>query len=340
MVKYINFISKSKHHASPRSIERMEIIPCRQGERFNPLNDFLFLKVMGEKGDEVQLLGFLNAVLGHSGENRFSSIEILENRALMAEIAGGKSSVLDVRAVLQGGTFYQDPDEPRFPSPARINIEVQIRNLHNMDRRSLYYWSREFGKSLEAGQDYRELPRVIAINIINFELFPYGNFHSCFHLREDRDNTLMTDALEIHYLDMVKWRKLSGKDVAHNPLHRWLAWLDPGSVPELVAEVVRMDNAILKANERQEHILSDEDALRLYEMRQLAYWDNINANEYAEEERKKARQEGLRDGRDEGLKEGLEKSRLEIAMKMKIRGLSLECIAEDTGLSLETVERL
>jgi hypothetical protein len=31
-------------------------------ERLNPLNDFLFLKVMGEKGDEVQLLAFINAV--------------------------------------------------------------------------------------------------------------------------------------------------------------------------------------------------------------------------------------------------------------------------------------
>ena len=30
--------------------------------RLNPLNDYLFCKVMGEKGSEVQLLGFLNAV--------------------------------------------------------------------------------------------------------------------------------------------------------------------------------------------------------------------------------------------------------------------------------------
>ena len=33
-------------------------------ERFNPLNDYLFLKVMGEKGNETQLLGFINALLG------------------------------------------------------------------------------------------------------------------------------------------------------------------------------------------------------------------------------------------------------------------------------------
>jgi len=33
-------------------------------ERFNPLNDYLFLKLMGEEGDEEQCLVFLNAVLG------------------------------------------------------------------------------------------------------------------------------------------------------------------------------------------------------------------------------------------------------------------------------------
>jgi hypothetical protein len=32
-------------------------------ERMDPLNDFLFLKFMGEKGDEDQLLAFLNAVV-------------------------------------------------------------------------------------------------------------------------------------------------------------------------------------------------------------------------------------------------------------------------------------
>ena len=45
-------------------------------QRLNPLNDFLFYKIMGEKGDEVQLLGFINAVLGKTGDDRFTSVEI------------------------------------------------------------------------------------------------------------------------------------------------------------------------------------------------------------------------------------------------------------------------
>jgi hypothetical protein len=51
----------------------------KPGDILNPLNDYLFLKVMGEKGDEVQLLGFLNAVLGKSGKGQLVSVEILDN---------------------------------------------------------------------------------------------------------------------------------------------------------------------------------------------------------------------------------------------------------------------
>jgi len=155
--------------------------------RFDPLNDYLFYKVMGEKGDEVQLLGFLNAVLGKSGNDTFTSIEILENKVFSPEAIGDKSVTFDVRAVLQGKT--------------RINVEVQLRNEHNMDKRSLFYWSEEFSTSLKAGQDYNELPNVIAINILDFNYLDTKNYHSCFHLWDDFEkNVKLTEALELHFL--------------------------------------------------------------------------------------------------------------------------------------------
>jgi predicted transposase/invertase (TIGR01784 family) len=94
-------------------------------QRYDPLNDYLFYKIIGEKGDEFQLLGFINAVLGKTGDDCFSSVEIIENKYLSPKFVGDKASILDVRAVLQGKT--------------KVNIEVQIRNQNNMDRRSLFY---------------------------------------------------------------------------------------------------------------------------------------------------------------------------------------------------------
>jgi hypothetical protein len=64
-------------------------------ERLNPLNDYLFLKLMGEEGDEEQCLAFLNAVLGSKGKKPVKLIKILENRTFPADIIGDKSSIFD-----------------------------------------------------------------------------------------------------------------------------------------------------------------------------------------------------------------------------------------------------
>jgi len=93
-------------------------------ERFKPLNDYRFFKIMGGKDDETQLLDFLNAVLGRSGEKTIKDPEILENNSIATNIINGKSCILDIRAILEDGI--------------KVNIEVQIRNDHNIDRRSLF----------------------------------------------------------------------------------------------------------------------------------------------------------------------------------------------------------
>jgi len=272
--------------------------------RLNPLNDYLFLKIMGEKGDEVQLLGFLNAALGRTGIDRLASVEIIENKALSAEFLGDKASVLDVRAKLQDGR--------------RVNIEVQLRNRGFFERRSLFYWSREYAKGIKEGDDYIDLPPVICINIIGFELLETENFHSVFHLREDRESHItLTDALEIHFIDMVKWRKLGEKDIANNPLHRWLAWFDEASPPELIEEVTSMDSAIKTANDRQGYVSSNEDAIRLYEMRELARLDWNSSIKYA-------RREG----------------KIEVARNALAKGLSTELIHDITGLDPQAIEKL
>jgi hypothetical protein len=43
--------------------------------RLNPLNDYIFQKLLGEKGDEEQLLSFLNAVLKRSNKDKLASVD-------------------------------------------------------------------------------------------------------------------------------------------------------------------------------------------------------------------------------------------------------------------------
>jgi predicted transposase/invertase (TIGR01784 family) len=276
--------------------------------RFNPLNDYLFFKVMGEKGDEPQLLGFLNAVLGRSGKEPIESVEIMENTSFEKDVIDGKSCILDVLAVLQNGT--------------KVNIEVQLRNEHNMDQRCLFYWSKVYSKSLNEGQDYRELPNVIAINIVDFDYPPKGDTHTCFHLREDTDPSLiLSHVLEIHYINMVKWRKQREKDLA-DPLHRWLTWFDEKSPPKLIEEVLSMDTAIKAAYEKFGFATQqDFDVWDLNRRREKARWDMVSS-------------------RNNARREGREEKAIEIARKLKDKGLPLAEVVDVTGLDMETIQGL
>jgi len=282
---------------------------------YDPLNNFLFYKVFGEKGDEVQLLGFINAVLGKTREDKFTSVEILENKSFMADIMGGKSCVLDVRAKLESG--------------AMVNIEVQLRNQKNIDRRSLFYLSKEYARKLKSGRDYIELPNVISINIVNYDFPNTRNFHSSFRLREDTEHEIiLTDALEINFINMVKYRK-QRKDKINfeDPLCRWVLWFDKNSPPELLEEVVKMDTAIQTADERFAHITNiDEEELLAYERYMKYECDKTSELNYARSE-----------GRAEGLSEGHTEGRLirerEIARNMLAEGMAHDLVQKITGLS-------
>ena len=181
---------------------------------------------------------------------------------------------------------------------------------------------RVYSKSLKKGQDYRELPNVIAINIVDFDYLPGENFHACFHLREDADpSIILSPALEIHFVNMVKWRKLREKDLAV-PLNRWLTWFDKKSPPELIEEVVSMDTAIKKAYE----------LCGFANQQELDAWDLERRQEKAEFDMG-SRLSGAR-------REGKEQKAIEIARNLLAKGSSIEFVHDITGLDIETIESL
>ena len=57
----------------------------------------------------------------------------------------------------------------------------------------------------------------MAINIVNFEAVHVDDFHTVFHLWEDTHrHCLLTDALEIHYIDVRKFNALPGNSLHYN----------------------------------------------------------------------------------------------------------------------------
>jgi predicted transposase/invertase (TIGR01784 family) len=274
--------------------------------RLRILNDLAFQKALGEKGDEPQLLAFLNAVLEQTGKNNLESVEILAGKDIAAETVGGKSARLDVLAELASG--------------AKVNIEVQNRNEYNIEKRSLYYWSRKYAEGLGSGEDYAALVPVIGINIIDFGYGPLPDFHTSYRLWEDRHKeTLLTDVCEIHFLDMVKFRRAGKRDL-ENPLDRWLVYFDERSPQNLIEEVVNMDSAIRLVQEKLNQIGLDPGLRRAYEGIEKAERDRIS---------------GLNAVRREA-----DRRVLEIVRNLKANGVSVEQIAKSTGLSEADVREL
>jgi predicted transposase/invertase (TIGR01784 family) len=266
--------------------------------------------MFGETGDEEQLLSLANAIVKKTGK-RFTSVEILADKTLTAEVMGNKKVILDVRSVADALT--------------RFDMEIQLRNQGNMTRRSLRYWSDDYRQGIGAGEDYRALPDVIAVNILNFPYIGLDEFHTSFHIYEDdRKDYKLTDALEIHFIEMPLFRKLAEKDM-NDPLHRWLMFLDRETTPEVLQEVLKMDSGIQRAQERMDLVTMDREAYRAYEKReaQIAFYD-----------------EDVRSAAREAAQEAARNRDIEIARNLKARGISLEDIIGSTNLSAEEVQKL
>jgi predicted transposase/invertase (TIGR01784 family) len=86
-----------------------------------------------------------------------------------------------------------------------------------------------------------------------------------------------------------------------------------------------MDRAIQKAEEKMAYISQDKEALRAYQMREMALSDWTS---------------GLNHAREEGMQEGIVKGREEIARNLKKMGIPVEQIAQGTGLSIEDIANL
>ena len=235
--------------------------------KINPLNDLVFKKVMGERGNEVQLKAFLEAVL----DKEFESITIEGAMELTPDIIGNKLSRLDVLAKIDDGT--------------EINIEVQLKDHKNMGKRSIFYWGRKFGNALKSGKDndYIVLPDVITINLLGFDYIedePEEEFHNIYQVRNVRSGKILDDCLEIHFIEMPKFLRFKNKDIANNKMHRWLAFFDNNISEQTLKELIEMDTAIRQAQKKIEYISYNEEdynQIILREQALLDYQSDLNA---------------------------------------------------------------
>lgn len=156
---------------------------------FNALNDLLFKFVFGHEERKAVTLSFINATLQLEGTNAFTDLHFAD-RALEAEEAEGKNSVLDLLCITNDGT--------------QVNIEVQVQNRQNMAQRSLYYWAKLYQSSLRKSMAYGTLRRTVAINLLAYSFLPQESFHNVYSLYDSAMTHRLTDDIELHFLELPK----------------------------------------------------------------------------------------------------------------------------------------
>ena len=266
-------------------------------ELLNPKLDYVFKRIFGRQGNESITKNFLSAILNQN----ITDIILEENTILPKDMLDDKVGILDVKAKIDGSI--------------NCDIEMQIVNKKNIEKRILFYCSKMYVQSIKSGKDYLELEKSIAILITDYEipsLKEIKKYVSKWNLREeDYGNLILTDAIEIVIIELPKFEKYKN----NTKLAEWVKFINN-------PRVINMENKeIKKAKEVLDEISQDKHERYLAELREKYIMDQ-KAVEAA------------------GFDKGLEHKTLELAKKMKQKNIPTETIEEITGLSKEEIKKL
>ena len=293
-------------------------------EYFNPLNDYFMRYMFAKEGHEHILLNLINSVRSDYNQETFEEVKVL-NTFNLKETINDKQSIVDVRAVTKSGET--------------VLIEIQRVGNQSFVYRSLYYWAKGYISNLRNNEKYNDLKQVIVINILDFNLLKDINKeHSCYVIKELETNHILTNHLEMHFLELPKY--LSSSSKLTDELYAWFYFLTIKEKREKMEEIMEMlvkKNPIMKeVYDEYNKFVNTKDLFENYAEYEKNYFDILALNE----ERIKGREEGLKEGLEKGIEQGEKNKAISMAKNMKARDMDLNLISELTGLSIEEIKNL
>ncbi|AIQ29306.1 hypothetical protein P40081_14950 [Paenibacillus sp. FSL P4-0081] len=273
----------------------------------DPRVDFVFKRIFGSENNKDVLLAFLNRIFTEAGEPPLTEI-ILMNPYTDKDDPLDKQSIFDVYAKTSEGKL--------------IDIEMQLFNKYDIEKRTLFYWSKRYASQLSEGDKYPELKKCVMINILNYSFLKNDQYHNVFHLREDLTGVSLIDDIEVHFLELPKLDERSVP--SEGGLINWLLFLKGADTSHW--EVLKMNEPGLeKAMDTLQYLSQDSDARRLYEARQKYLHDEASMIEGA---------------KSAGIAEGVNKGKREVAQNLLAMGMDHAAVAKATGLSEDEIRSI
>jgi predicted transposase/invertase (TIGR01784 family) len=287
------------------------------GRYINPYTDYGFKLLFGSEPNKDITLGLVNALL--QGREVIKSLTLLPTEQL-GDTKDDRRSVFDVYCENEQGE--------------KIIIEMQKADQQWFKDRSVYYSSFPIRQQGEKGQWRFGLKAVYTIGILDFVFDEDKDdkeyYHHVVQLMDVNKKTVFYNKLTYIYLEMPKFQKT--EDELENITDKWLYALK--NLPRLLERPKALQERVFKKFFDVAEIgnLSKEEYARYFESEKV-YYDNDGAIRTAEA---KGMEQGLAKGRAEGEKQ----KSLEIARKMKAKGMAAEDIADMTGLPSEEIAQI
>ncbi|MGI2262370.1 Rpn family recombination-promoting nuclease/putative transposase [Candidatus Cardinium hertigii] len=301
-------------------------------EKITPKVDLAFKKIFGVEENKDLLIELINATV--SKEDQVVDVTLL-NPYNPKNFRSDKLSILDIKAISETGK--------------RFNIEIQITDEADYDKRALYYWAKLYTDQLKVSQDYSKLNKAIGIHILNFiSIADNKKYHNVFRITEKESGIAYFHDLELHTIELTKFSKDPDENLTSllekikTSLDIWTAFLTrhdllnkdnlpgPLAIPSLKKALYVLDTLNFTDEERMAY----EDHLK---------WLLIEANtveKYRQEGEEKGRQEGIRIGEEKGKLEGKRERNIEIAKTMLSKGYSIEDIMLITGIHYSDIQSI
>ncbi|MBN2616923.1 MAG: Rpn family recombination-promoting nuclease/putative transposase [Spirochaetales bacterium] len=277
--------------------------------------DYAFKKVFGSVENKEILISFLNALIEFPHNRIITNLEIVDPYNIPM-LQGMKDTYVDVKALLDDGT--------------RVIIEMQVLNHPGLEKRILYNAAKNYSVPLKKADDYTFLNPVIALTIVDFDMFPESDsVITRFKLLEKISFINYTDDIELIFIELPKFKKeikelIDIKD-------QWIYFIKEAGSLEYIPEnfFPTVKQALDVANKAG---LTEEELEIQYKRKEFIHIVNYSIE--------KAKKDGLSMGREEGLEQGLEQGVLKVARKLLDEGAEKSFVSKVTGLSLDYLDKL
>ena len=293
-----------------------------------PSDDRVFKLILTKDDAKPVLMDLISSVI-----DRPVVDVVVRNNELPPEDTSEKAERLDVNCSIDDGSQC---DIEMQSSPIEEDTSDEHKNLKG---KGIYYLCDLHSSQPSKGvRRYDRLARTYQVTFCSYTVFPdRTEFVNSFSLRHDRDNELLSDAIQVFYVELSKLKELLKKPVeAMADLEKWaifFRYANDSRCREKVNEVIQSKEVLQMAGELLMCISQDERERAMFRSRRM-YQTDLQSNLATAEDR------GRRIGLQEGRQEGRSERNFEIARMMMSAGEPMEKIMSYTGLTKQEITQL